>query len=485
MESAPKVQLLLKDRIVQELAFDAERLRIGRMKENDLVVNNVAVSRFHCVLHREGEGFRLEDLGSENGTWVNGERIDGGCAIEPGDEILVGKHVIRIGEGRPITSGPAAAPSDAWDAAQTFLADAPLVGAAPTPEPVAPDEITGPDPAGAFAFGEEDLFADAQPEAGAEEIAVAELADDDELPSIGDPLTDPFDAGDPPSLDSAPNPEHTALFDFGVADAATPSPPEEEPEDTAARAVEAEPETHTTEWDPSGPIQGERVQDVAPADLPEYAGWIVQRGGRLDRVVAWEDDVLVVGRASDCTISLGEAGVSRRHARLERGEEGYAVADLDSVNGTWLNGERLLGPSPLRVGDVVRIEDFELTFVLDHKPVGSEVQAKAAPASAEPGNQTMFAEALPGEEVDEAAVLESDLLEEAEESPEKDLERVEVAETVAEPTGPTEATGLTEAPVRVEVEIARERLPAAVRLAMEEAGEELLRLPAEIHLRLK
>ena len=68
MAAGTKVQLRLGERVVAEVSFRSDELRIGRMKENDLIINNLAVSRFHAVLRRAGDGFEIEDLGSENGT---------------------------------------------------------------------------------------------------------------------------------------------------------------------------------------------------------------------------------------------------------------------------------------------------------------------------------------------------------------------------------------------------------------------------------
>ena len=59
MAAGTKVQLRLGERVVAEVSFREDALRIGRMKENDLVINNLAVSRFHAVLHREGVAILL------------------------------------------------------------------------------------------------------------------------------------------------------------------------------------------------------------------------------------------------------------------------------------------------------------------------------------------------------------------------------------------------------------------------------------------
>jgi pSer/pThr/pTyr-binding forkhead associated (FHA) protein len=93
--AVPKVRLLLRGEPVHDVPFDGPALRIGRMKENDVVINNLSVSRFHATLTREEGGFRLKDLGSENGCWVNGRRVVE-SRVGPGDRIQIGKHQLEI-----------------------------------------------------------------------------------------------------------------------------------------------------------------------------------------------------------------------------------------------------------------------------------------------------------------------------------------------------------------------------------------------------
>jgi FHA domain/DUF1707 SHOCT-like domain len=61
---------------------------------------------------------------------------------------------------------------------------------------------------------------------------------------------------------------------------------------------------------------------------------------------------VLIGRSSRCDIVLGHPSVSRQHALLRRNSEGWAVRDLDSLNGTWLNGDRITR-SVLRRGDSI------------------------------------------------------------------------------------------------------------------------------------
>src|ERR1700753_346671 len=70
---------------------------------------------------------------------------------------------------------------------------------------------------------------------------------------------------------------------------------------------------------------------------------------------------LVIGRGA-VDIALGESDVSRRHARFAYGDRGFEITDLGSVNGTSLNGRRIEGTAPVRVGDRIQIGRTVLLF---------------------------------------------------------------------------------------------------------------------------
>lgn len=79
------------DKILNEIHIEKENISIGRMEDNDVVIDNLAVSRHHARLVREKDKYYLEDLSSHNGTFVNDERIIK-CELKYGDNILIGKH---------------------------------------------------------------------------------------------------------------------------------------------------------------------------------------------------------------------------------------------------------------------------------------------------------------------------------------------------------------------------------------------------------
>ncbi|WP_051808880.1 FHA domain-containing protein [Actinoplanes subtropicus] len=84
-------------------------LRIGRARDNPVVLTDLLVSREHACLWPDGEGAFLADLGSDNGTYVNGHRIRR-VRLRPGDLIGIGAHQFRFRDGHLDeldTSGPA------------------------------------------------------------------------------------------------------------------------------------------------------------------------------------------------------------------------------------------------------------------------------------------------------------------------------------------------------------------------------------------
>lgn len=73
-----------------------ERLSIGRGRGNDVVVPDETASGSHCQLIRAGERVMVEDVGSANGTWVNGVRLQAHQTLNVGDIITVGKTELRF-----------------------------------------------------------------------------------------------------------------------------------------------------------------------------------------------------------------------------------------------------------------------------------------------------------------------------------------------------------------------------------------------------
>ena len=82
-------------------ALDSERMTVGTLESNDVVVDADGVSRVHAAFERFGDSWCVRDLGSRNGTFVNGGRVIGEQALHSGDEI-------RLGRLRLLFRGPSA-----------------------------------------------------------------------------------------------------------------------------------------------------------------------------------------------------------------------------------------------------------------------------------------------------------------------------------------------------------------------------------------
>jgi predicted component of type VI protein secretion system len=69
-----------------------------------------------------------------------------------------------------------------------------------------------------------------------------------------------------------------------------------------------------------------------------------------------------IGRSRDCDIVLDDVGISRRHAEIRPGADGWTVRDLGSTNGVLVNGQEALGVQPLQPGDRVELGSTEIVF---------------------------------------------------------------------------------------------------------------------------
>jgi pSer/pThr/pTyr-binding forkhead associated (FHA) protein len=74
------------------VSLEADRTTVGNAAENDIsLADDATASRLHAMLERFQAGWCVTDLGSSNGTWVNGERIWSSRRLRHGDEIRIGQ----------------------------------------------------------------------------------------------------------------------------------------------------------------------------------------------------------------------------------------------------------------------------------------------------------------------------------------------------------------------------------------------------------
>ncbi|WP_208028547.1 FHA domain-containing protein [Rhabdothermincola sediminis] len=122
---------------------------------------------------------------------------------------------------------------------------------------------------------------------------------------------------------------------------------------------------------PSDPVEEELAVELG--EFPEDVGvLVVKRGPAAGSRFALDKPIVTAGRHPDSDIFLDDITVSRRHAEISRGVEGYTVRDVGSLNGTYVNRQRIDSPVPLRNGDEVQIGKFKLVFFMGAGPTETD-----------------------------------------------------------------------------------------------------------------
>ena len=446
---------------LQEIPFTGERLQVGRLPDNDVVINHLSVSRTHALLERAGDQVTVEDLGSQNGIWVGEQRLDGRTSFEAGASVRIGQHELRFTSGESSVSAEAGAASHSEaetateeggqtseDPMDSFAIDegelaTPEIGPLDDGVELGVDDLFGP---------EEDATSLVDDASGHDLVRVASTTT--EVPALSDPeigLAEPADG------------ELSA--DDGLFDGMSGEPIGVSRLDESAEGLA---------WGSSQKAAAPEGDDADTGTASEtetmYAGLIVQRGDTLVTVLPWDQEEMFAGRGSECEILLAEPEVSRKHAVFARRMDGsYLVRDLGSINGVFVNDEKV-DECVLAVGDIVRIESFALTFLLDHQPIGSEVQAPTPPPAAsadlEKGHMTVLGELPP---LDASAppmptsggLPSLDLMDEDDADADKD----------------------ESASMQLELEVSLDELPEPLARAFRELGDRPLRLPVTLRVR--
>ena len=76
--------------------LEGDQLIIGRDSTNAVPINDAEISRKHSRLSFQGGKYVLEDLGSTNGTFVNGQRLSGPVVLKPGDVVSLGEQIVLM-----------------------------------------------------------------------------------------------------------------------------------------------------------------------------------------------------------------------------------------------------------------------------------------------------------------------------------------------------------------------------------------------------
>lgn len=91
----PKLLLKFHAAVIKEIPIDKTPITIGRKPENDIVIDNMAVSSQHARILMQGANYTVEDLQSTNGTFLNNKKIIN-SALRHNDNILIGQHTLTF-----------------------------------------------------------------------------------------------------------------------------------------------------------------------------------------------------------------------------------------------------------------------------------------------------------------------------------------------------------------------------------------------------
>jgi pSer/pThr/pTyr-binding forkhead associated (FHA) protein len=137
------------------------------------------------------------------------------------------------------------------------------------------------------------------------------------------------------------------------------------------------PDNTTITFHPAAPVEPvepgdgvERDIDVSAGELPSDLGvLVVKRGHNAGSRFTLTRPVTTAGRHPESDIFLDDVTVSRRHVEIVTGPDGFRVRDVGSLNGTYLNRERI-DEAPLANGDELQIGKFKLVFLLGGASAG-------------------------------------------------------------------------------------------------------------------
>lgn len=144
--------------------------------------------------------------------------------------------------------------------------------------------------------------------------------------------------------------------------------PDHEPDAVPSQPGSVPPEAvsdHTTHI----PILDADTEEMSASDVSAVenlpagsAMLLVQRGPDSGARFLLDSDTVTVGRHPDSDIFLDDISVSRRHGIFTRTSAGYSVTDLGSLNGTYVNRDRIDGEVSLSGGDEVQIGKYRLIY---------------------------------------------------------------------------------------------------------------------------
>ena len=349
------LKILLPTGDVFDRELTGAETQIGKGPRNDIVIADPAVSTAHAMVRLEGSAYTISDIGSRNGTFVNGERVAESRQLSHGDVIGIGlsKITFRLSDH----SETGAIEVDGVRAAVKAAMPPPL-----TEESLALAIVA----AGLVAKSDVDrVRADSKGRRLYRALIEERLAAED---SLRDLMSKTFQI---PVIDLSASPideavvadfpgklarEHHVFAASKEAEAiilAVADPTDVEAVEHIKREVRS----------PLGVRLATSTQIRGQVDKhygPKLIG-VLPSGEKLEYLI--DKHEVEIGKAAHNHITLTDPTVSNTHAIVISRDAGYTIVDLGSRNGTFVNGERLGSQAhTLRHGDKIQLGQTVLTF---------------------------------------------------------------------------------------------------------------------------
>jgi ABC-type multidrug transport system ATPase subunit/pSer/pThr/pTyr-binding forkhead associated (FHA) protein len=340
-----KLTLLSSQTITpEEFELTRSEIVIGREDDADLTVPSQAVSRRHARLMREGGGYVVEDLGSSNGTYINGQKLSGRHALKSGDQIRLGRAVTLVYETPKVdVSAETSVSPIISESAKTVAQEAPEV------------------PLGARQTVIGEIPVDSKIDTGPPELVVAIAGENPQTHTLtGQSITIGRQEGNDILVTSPLVSRHHARLDkVGEGYKLTLLPDAKNPILFEGRELDGPRVLHHGDILRIGSLDPGMMVTLtynAPGEAPQEVE---------QDIVFGEKTLIQIGRDPANDVVLSSPNVSRYHAQVERVGQRYRVEDLRSSNGTFVNGERIDGSLWLKPEDTIRIGQYRFVMGKD------------------------------------------------------------------------------------------------------------------------
>jgi ABC-type multidrug transport system ATPase subunit/pSer/pThr/pTyr-binding forkhead associated (FHA) protein len=342
--------------------LEGDEIYIGRESTNTLQIDSPGVSRKHVRLNFKNQQYWLEDLGSSNGTFVNGERISQPKPLQNGDTIGLGKTIkLEYQEMLPAISATMIEEELPLEGG-TMIEDSPQQTIVPTPAAPSPFEaIPGSQEPQMTMIGQ-DVLPSHKP--SAPQLLVAIAGEEQKNHSLNkNRLTLGRAEDNDIVIDSRIVSRHHAYLDRQhdgfilniLPEVGNPILSNGRPL-TAAYKLRHGDILRIGSLDPGMMVTMTYVDPSQEAEPQASA-------------IRFEEKTIIqIGRDASNDVVLNSPTVSRFHAQVERVGQRHRLIDLRSTNGTFVNDDRIEGEVWLQPSDVIHIGSFR--FVMGEDELG-------------------------------------------------------------------------------------------------------------------